>query len=495
MSDGNKHGIPPFKTKGILSKLAWRILSIPMFLKIMGIGFLVAILFGSVTILQTRTGTSKILSSLLEEKVLATTETLANTIEKSAYTGDNLSVQQHLDRVRGVYPEIRFAIVQYPDGRVVTSTIKTDLPPDILDGSLPPCPPDCGIRKYKNPEGTIYEASVPILSGEAGTLTVGFIDDIVSRGLEDFTRRVLWGLLICVAIGTCLALLLTIILTRPIHSLVESTNQIREGKFGTRAEIYANDEIGRLAIAFNQMAEALNQYQHEVKEKEQERASLIERIVQVQEDERKSISRELHDHLGQTLLAILLQVHSIQNNENSSDSLYKSVEKSIRQVIEEVHGLAWGMRPSILDDYGLDSALARHIEEVSRHLELEIDYSYSSPPNLERLPGRIEVSLFRIAQEGITNIQRHSGASHASVVVLRQFRDIKLLIEDNGRGLDLSMLRENRDKCMGLIGMKERAALLGGSVEIESIPGEGTTIHVKIPLDGGSNANTDTDSR
>jgi signal transduction histidine kinase len=192
---------------------------------------------------------------------------------------------------------------------------------------------------------------------------------------------------------------------------------------------------------------------------------------------------------------MLLQIQSIRSQANLPDPAYENVENSIRQAIDEVHRLAWGMRPSILDDYGLNSALARHIEEVSRHFELEIDYSFSSPPDLERLPGRIEVCLFRIAQEAITNIHRHAAASHASVVVLRQLHDITLLVEDNGQGFDLSMLDEKRDKCMGLIGMKERVALLGGRVTIESVPGDGTTIRVRIPLDGGSDTYANTDSR
>ena len=479
----------------ILSRISWRVLSFPIFPKIMGIGFLVAILFGSVTLLQTRSGTSLILYQLLEQKILSTSDTIADTIGRSASTGDVLSILRHIDHIRETIPEIRYIIVRHPDGRVMTSTFKEAIPKDLLNIPAPKCPPDCGIQSFDSHEGTIYEVRTPILEGNAGTIQIGYIDDMVSEELEAFTGTVLWGLLLCVAIGACLALLLTNILTRPIHSLVESANRIREGKFETRAHIYSNDEIGRLATAFNQMAKALNQYKQEVQAKEQARVSLIERIVQVQEDERKSISRELHDHLGQSLLAILLQVQSLQDPNHPPNFSCQDIEKSIRQVIDEVHRLAWGMRPSILDDYGLDSALARHIDEVSLHYGLKIDYSFSTPQDLERLPGRIEVCLFRIAQESIANIQKHAEATHASVVVLRRIQDITMLIEDNGKGFDLSILNEKGDKCLGLIGMRERVALLGGSVVIESIPGEGSTIRIKIPLDGGQDANTNIDSR
>jgi len=482
-------GIPRF-----LSGLTWRILSFPLFLKIMGIGFLTAILFGSVTLIQTRIGTSNILSQLLEQQVLTTTEILANTIEEPATSGDMSDISRHLERAHEIYPEIFYAIVLDPDGRIMASTFSEEIPEDIRNSTGPACPPDCGTQIIDSSEGAVYEARVPLLEGSVGTLRVGFFDHNISQQLNTFTWTVIWGLLLCITIGSLLALLLTNILTHPIHQLVESANRIREGKFETRADIYSNDEIGRLAVAFNQMAEALNRYQREVQAKEKDRVSLIERTVQVLEDERKSISRELHDHLGQSLTSLLLQVQSIHQKINSPNDAYQNVEKSIRQAIDEVRRLAWGMRPSILDDYGLDSALARHIEEVSQHFKLEIDYNYSSPPDLERLPGRIEVCLFRIAQEAITNIQRHSEADHASAVVLRQAHDITMLIEDNGQGFNLSILQEKRDKCLGLIGMKERVALLGGEVDIESITNEGTTVRVKIPLDGDSNDYTHIDS-
>jgi signal transduction histidine kinase len=478
-----------------LSALAWRVLSIPIFPKIMGIGILTAILFGGVTIYQTRAGTSRVLYQVLERRILSTADILANIIEKPVSKGDISSVLQHLGQAKKIFPEISYIIVKYPDGRVMTSTFEKGVPSDLLPKFPSPCPPDCGIQSYKGPEGPMFEARAPILDGKEGMIQVGFIDKMATQELAAYTGTILWGLALCIAIGAGLALLLTHILTRPIHHLVESANRIREGNFAARAEVYSNDEIGRLAVAFNQMAEALMRYEKEVKAKERARVSLIERTVQAQEEERKSISRELHDHLGQSLLAVLLQVQSGCNHSKLPGSLCQNIENSIRQVIEEVHRFAWSMRPSILDDYGLDSALARHIEEVSKHSGLDIDYNFTGPPGLERLPSRIEVTLFRIAQEAVTNIQKHANASHASVVVLRQLHDITLLVEDDGQGFDPSMIHEKGDRCLGLIGMRERVALLGGSVVIESVPGEGTTIRARIPLDEDPHADTDIDSR
>ena len=169
----------PFIT--FLSNLNWKILSFPIFLKIMGTGFLVTILFGSVTLIQTRSGTLRILSQILEQKALGTTEMLADSIEESASNGDTPSILNHLDQAREIYPEIFYALVRDPDGRVMASTFRKGIPSDILDASASGCPPDCGIRIYKNSEGTIYEASAAISAGDIGTVQVGFTDDNVSQ--------------------------------------------------------------------------------------------------------------------------------------------------------------------------------------------------------------------------------------------------------------------------------------------------------------------------
>jgi signal transduction histidine kinase len=473
----------------LISAFSRRILSIPIFFKILGIGALTAILFGTVTLLQTRASSSQSLYQLLEQKTISMGHLMADNIERPASIDDFFAVQQYLQEAKKNFREIRYALLRKPAGKIVASTFANGVPADLLKMPTPDCPPDCNTEFLGSSEGIIINAYFPVAGGYAGTLQIGVLDDMVRGELARITKTVLWGLVLCFTLGICFALWLTGIMTRPIHRLVQSANRIREGEFETRAEVYSGDEIGRLAVAFNQMAEALMRYRREVEAKEKARLSLIERIVQVQEDERKNISRELHDHFGQSLLALMLQVQSECKyakekcaGAHHPDSLYANVESTIRQIIGDVHRLAWGMRPSILDDYGLDSALARHIEEVSRTAGFQIDYQFNSPEGLERLPSRIEVPLFRIAQEALTNMIRHSRATHASVIVLRQLHEITLLIEDDGQGFNVAMVQAKEDQCLGLMGMSERVNLLGGSFVIESAPGEGTRIRVRLPL-------------
>jgi signal transduction histidine kinase len=318
-------------------------------------------------------------------------------------------------------------------------------------------------------------------------LTLGWLQLELAERLApgdrlQIARSVLLGVLFCLAIAAGMAALLARLVTRPIDRLVHAAQRLGEGSFDARAEVGYDDEIGHLATAFNRMAERLEQYNREVESKEQARLSLLERIVDAQEEERRHIARELHDQLGQSLMALLLSVQSECKDRSLPEPFCANLEAQIRGLGEEIHRLAWGMRPSILDDYGLDSALDRYLSEVAQQSKLEVDFQCSSPPNLGRLPDRLEVALYRIVQEAVTNVLRHARARRLSVVVLRQRDELTLLIEDDGCGFDPGAHLGSGSGRLGLGGMQERAALFGGQCVVESESGRGTTIRVKIPL-------------
>jgi signal transduction histidine kinase len=442
----------------------------------------VAALLGGVALLQTRASISHVLCHLLEERALSTSRSLADSLLRPLTTGDHFAVVQETSAIREWFPDIRYVIVRDRTGRTVASTFQKDVPSDLQNVFRQSDHRTGCFQVLGSREGRIFDVICPILKGNVGTLQLGVLDSMVTKELSSLTRSVLWSLVFCLALAAVLALALTHLLTRPINRLVQVANRIREGDFEARAEVRGPDEIGHLAAAFNQMAEGLQNYRREVQEKEKARLSLLDRIVQAQEEERKSIARELHDHLGQSLMAILLGIQSQCEKSATCTMPCRKTEQPIRQLIEEVQRMAWGMRPSILDDYGLDSALARHIEEVTTHSGFPIDYQYTCPSGLGRLPSRVEITLFRVAQEAITNILRHAQAGRASVVVLQQRNDVTLLVEDNGRGFDPTSAQKKGYACLGLTGMRERAALLGGTCAVESVPGKGTTIRVRIPL-------------
>ncbi len=215
----------------------------------------------------------------------------------------------------------------------------------------------------------------------------------------------------------------------------------------------------------------------------QVREKAMAQVFSYQEDERKQISRELHDQVCQSLSALLLEMQAHGSADESLHGLQRECEARVRGLIDEVSKMAGQLRPSILDDYGLEWALARHIEELSSKSGVVIDYQYVSDPEKSgRLPAPIEVGLYRIATEALENIIMHASAGRASVIVLQQNSRLMLLVEDDGCGFDYAAVRKDLENCRGLVGMEERIALMGGRFRIESSPQNGTTLRVEIPV-------------
>jgi signal transduction histidine kinase len=417
---------------------------------------------------------------MLREGTLSSARSLATDLERPMLTGDMFSVKQKLLGTSGMVPQVDYIVVRDREGRVAAHTFKKAVPTDlekVFSESVWGT-----IQVLTTGDGLILDSTVPILDGHAGSVQLGMSDRLILRELSQFTRSILEGLVLCISVGAVLALGLTHILTQPIHHLVQVAKNIEDGDFKSKARMFSGDEIGVLAVAVNQMTDSLDKYRLEVEDKERARLSLIEKIIQTQEEERRSISRELHDQLGQALLALLLMVQSCGEGEKLAPETLSHMEQKITALIDEIHCLVQGMRPPILDDYGLDSALTRLVKELTEYAGVSIDYQYTCPPGSGRLPSRVEVTLYRIAQEAITNVVRHAKADRASVVLLQQHDDVVLLIEDDGCGFDPTAVRVEGGAHLGIMGMKERATLLGGSCTVESAPGNSTTVRIRIPI-------------
>lgn len=218
------------------------------------------------------------------------------------------------------------------------------------------------------------------------------------------------------------------------------------------------------------------------KKSEEKRAELLRKIVSVQEDERKRISRDLHDHLGQKLTALSLNLELVKQKceEDELCELIAQAQERAKEVDTELSFLAWELRPSSIDELGLEVTLENYAREFSRHFQIPVGF-HSRGFKKKRLLPELELNLYRIAQEALNNIAKHAQATEVSVLLEKPDNHIVLIIEDNGVGFNLNE-KVNRNKRLGLIGMNERATLVGGKVEIESALGKGTTIYSRVPL-------------
>jgi signal transduction histidine kinase len=213
------------------------------------------------------------------------------------------------------------------------------------------------------------------------------------------------------------------------------------------------------------------------------RGQLLDRIISAQEEERRRIGRELHDEIGQLLTSLLIGLRSAQETpkREAMQARLEELRRDTTRALADVRRLAQGLRPAVLDDLGLDAALNLYAADYARTHAIQADVSVTGLGEA-RLPRPVEIAIYRITQEALTNTARHAAAKAVSIIVQRSPSEVRLVVEDDGCGFDASAVPHSSPGRLGLHGMRERAALLGGSLSIESSPGKGSAICVAIPL-------------
>jgi signal transduction histidine kinase len=223
--------------------------------------------------------------------------------------------------------------------------------------------------------------------------------------------------------------------------------------------------------------EQLQQAQDSLQASQERYRALSRRLLEQQEHERASLARELHDQLGQSLVAVSLNLSAIKGELSpASSARVPESMRAIEKMIEQVQTLAFELRPSTLDEFGLAGALERL---VARHGERTgVRASFTATPADARAPVEIETACFRIVQEALSNVAWHARAHHVEVTLTVQDAALEVTVRDDGVGFDAERLRTG----LGLVGMGERAELAGGRLDIESAPGAGTTLRARFPL-------------
>jgi len=225
----------------------------------------------------------------------------------------------------------------------------------------------------------------------------------------------------------------------------------------------------------------------ELRQEEMLRRQLIERGITLQEEERKRIARELHDQTGQRLTSMIMTLGVLEEAVSTpvARAYIQDLRDATAQILKEVRDLALELRPSVLDDLGLLAALRHYLKGYQNRFRLLVDFQVLGLDD-KRLPPEVETALFRIAQEALTNVGSHAQTHSVTVLLENRADSIMLIVEDDGKGLDVIQLMGSRphERNLGLYGMRERASLLGGTLTIESTPAGGTTVFVRIPLEG-----------
>ena len=226
----------------------------------------------------------------------------------------------------------------------------------------------------------------------------------------------------------------------------------------------------------------------ERKQAEQAKVRLRRRLVTAQEEERRRIARELHDQTGQQLAALMLGLQALRaapTRQSPDQARLQQLQELTGRLGREVHQLALELRPAALDDLGLHTALWTYLEGWSERCKIPVAF-HSVGFEEQRLEPEVETAIYRIVQEAMTNVLKHADARSVSIIVERRHDHLLTIVEDNGKGFDAErvMRAPEAERRLGLLGMQERVALVGGSLSIESGPEVGTSVFVRIPVQG-----------
>jgi signal transduction histidine kinase len=306
-------------------------------------------------------------------------------------------------------------------------------------------------------------------------------------------ESLLWWAGTILVVGLVVNIAISKLVLRPLDRLSAAISGFGKGQLPAPVTENGKDEIGLLAGGFNAMAVQVearrveNQLLSEnLQRQSSQRGELLKRLITAQEDERKRVARELHDELGQALSGLAFKAGAVSTLvENDVQRAHKELDQIrglIQDTTEHMYDMIIALRPSVLDDLGLAPALRAH---ASRLLEgTGITFSLKVDGTADRLPAEVETALYRIFQEALNNIVRHSSADRVEVTLTKIGEFFNGEISDNGQGFDLESVEKNgcEPRGLGLLGMQERINLMGGNLEILSEPEKGTKIWISIPI-------------
>lgn len=266
---------------------------------------------------------------------------------------------------------------------------------------------------------------------------------------------------------------------RPLRELERTAARVRTGDLDVRAKVspLADPEMERLIETFNAVLDSGMRYRRRLRE-------VAARALEATEAERKRLARELHDGTAQTLAAIRVRLRLARAcvDADLRATQLDQVGADVGEAIEEVRRMAKGLRPPSLDMLGLGAAIEAYARPFADAAGIELEYQSRGIGS--SLAPEVELALYRILQESLSNVVRHSGASRVKVSLRRAADAVILSVEDDGRGFQLEEVMHEDDRGLGLFGMQERAGYVGGRVGIQSEPGAGTRVTAIMPVAG-----------
>jgi len=440
----------------------------------------------------------------LQENISPHLTQMVNDVLKSSMISKNLSEMKYILEVVNNYPDVKKIFILDRIGRIILSIDDKEIGKtiDIHD-------PTCQVCHHRTPEALNKTVIYSSLGGEkifrnvnpiynqkecfpchspdqkiTGVLVTDFTLNNIERQLRAELRENLLFLFFAIGISTLvIGIALNQLVVKKLQHFVEAASLFGRGDFKRTITFKSDDEIKRLADSFNLMAKTLM-------EKMRLERKYLSQIIEAQENERRRISRELHDEIGQALTSIKFNLDMIDKDLPQNFPVVRGrlgdAKSLSNQILTTMRQLSMDLRPTMLDDLGLIPTLRWYVQNFSNRLNI---YSHFQAIGFEeKLPPQIETAFYRIIQEALNNIAKHANADRIEISLEQRDSMICASITDNGKGFDLDKVLhpESPERGFGIIGMQERVSLLEGNIDIKSKPGFGTHSHIEVPYQKGS---------
>lgn len=394
---------------------------------------------------------------------------------------------------------VRHAMIVDPSGRILAHTDRDRIGQYLADRtSLEALAGERVARVYQQSAAAIHALSPILVADRLVGWSILTVDkSATSAHLAYVTRTGILYTLAAIAIGTLFAVLLSRSILRQLRLLLVGVDDLRRDVLDRPVTVVANDEVGKVAKAFNgavaSLADSRARLTAEIGERrrvEEALRALSRRQAEVIEAERKRIARDLHDELGQVLAGMQFCLKSLQGRDNGDEQMKGTCAKlagEVERMGVSIHRIANDLRPATLDHLGLIPAIQAFVADQRQIVGHEIAITVHAAGFRRRLPPAIEMIAYRIVQEGLSNAVRHAEAGRVDVQLTVNHPLLIITIRDDGVGIGSRVDGEARgaaERGIGLLGMQERAASVGGHVEIKARREGGTTLRAELPYGG-----------
>ncbi len=512
--------------KDLAGRIRWRLVSVPIYVKVFGIGLLISLLFASVAFSIMRGSVLRAHYQARGEMALSLATSLAARLQTGGLAKKEV-LDHELNQTMASFPSVRYILVQDARGSILSHgfTFPKEAPPDLagkagdlcatchpalspeeLPSQLLEVPasvdlPEGGLRAFRRPEGLILEVTVPVGGGQGGAVRLGVADKKVTQDLALLNRAIVAGIALCLFATLCSAMLLTFVLNKPISALLRATKVVATGNFDARAPVYSDDELGKLAGAFNQMAAGLAESRRRVL-----RADRLASIGQFAAGVAHEINNPL-DGMMSCLRRLQREPANLTQNMEYLEMIQHALER-IAGVIQRLleYSQQRDMNPQPEDIRAIIDNVVALIRVMARHNSVEIAvHVKEDTPRVACDRYHIEQALLNLALNGVAAIDesRHGlgpdappgrlAFSARTVTLSDKTRMVQVDVADTGKGILPENLEHIFDTFyttkepgkgtgLGLAIVKEIIESHAGSIDVESTVGQGTVFHVLLPV-------------